>query len=105
MLDAFGKGDYATTVELLVNLRPKANRFGGSHAQRDLLERVVRTKPDYAQGRLTLGRFYQTETKHKDLDKALEHYEAYVRLEREDPETVRQIGRTIAALRAARTAK
>jgi hypothetical protein len=36
-LDAFGRGDYAEVVELLVPLRLVANRFGGSHAQRDLL--------------------------------------------------------------------
>ena len=40
-LDAFGKGDYATTVELFLNLRPKANRFGGSHAQRDVLTQTL----------------------------------------------------------------
>ena len=33
---AFGRGDYARTIELLLPLRGKANRFGGSHAQRDV---------------------------------------------------------------------
>jgi tetratricopeptide (TPR) repeat protein len=33
---AFGRGDYAQTIELLLPLRAKANRFGGSHAQRDM---------------------------------------------------------------------
>lgn len=33
---AFGRGDYAQTIELLLPLRAKANRFGGSHAQRDV---------------------------------------------------------------------
>jgi tetratricopeptide (TPR) repeat protein len=36
-LHAFGRADYATTVDLLMPLRPIAARFGGSHAQRDLL--------------------------------------------------------------------
>ncbi len=36
-IDAFARGDYAATVELLMPLRPIAHRFGGSHAQRDLL--------------------------------------------------------------------
>jgi hypothetical protein len=34
---AFGRGDYATAVELLEPLRLVAYRFGGSHAQRDVL--------------------------------------------------------------------
>ena len=33
---AFGGGDYAQAIELLLPLRGKANRFGGSHAQRDM---------------------------------------------------------------------
>ena len=33
---AFGRGDYAQTIEWLLPLRAKANRFGGSHAQRDM---------------------------------------------------------------------
>ena len=35
-LAAFGRGDYARTIDLLSPLRAKANRFGGSHAQRDM---------------------------------------------------------------------
>jgi hypothetical protein len=35
-LTAFGQGEYAKTIELLMPLRGKANRFGGSHAQRDM---------------------------------------------------------------------
>ena len=35
-LAAFGQGEYAKTIELLMPLRGKANRFGGSHAQRDM---------------------------------------------------------------------
>jgi hypothetical protein len=34
---AFGRGDYGQTIEYLLPLRAKANRFGGSHAQRDVL--------------------------------------------------------------------
>ena len=33
---AFGRGDYARAIELLLPIRAKANRFGGSHAQRDM---------------------------------------------------------------------
>jgi tetratricopeptide (TPR) repeat protein len=35
---AFGRGDYAETVERLAGLRLYANRFGGSNAQRDLID-------------------------------------------------------------------
>lgn len=35
---AFGRGDYASAVELLRNVRNQSARFGGSHAQRDLLD-------------------------------------------------------------------
>ncbi|MCE9658773.1 MAG: tetratricopeptide repeat protein [Burkholderiales bacterium] len=35
-LAAFGRGDYAQAIERLLPLRGKANRFGGSHAQRDM---------------------------------------------------------------------
>jgi hypothetical protein len=34
---AFGRQDYATTIDLLTRIRPHAHLFGGSHAQRDLL--------------------------------------------------------------------
>lgn len=33
---AFGRGEYAKAIELLVPVRGKANRHGGSHAQRDM---------------------------------------------------------------------
>lgn len=35
---AFGEGDYARTAALLLPVIPIANRFGGSHAQRDVLD-------------------------------------------------------------------
>lgn len=35
-LSAFGRGDYAQAIELLLPLRAKASLFGGSHAQRDV---------------------------------------------------------------------
>ena len=35
-LAAFGRGDWSLAIERLLPLRGKANRFGGSHAQRDL---------------------------------------------------------------------
>ena len=37
-IHAFGRGEYGAAVELLRPIRAIANRFGGSHAQRDLLD-------------------------------------------------------------------
>ncbi|HET6220657.1 MAG TPA: tetratricopeptide repeat protein, partial [Dongiaceae bacterium] len=37
-IKAFGEKNYAETVRLLRPIRPIANRFGGSHAQRDILD-------------------------------------------------------------------
>ncbi len=37
-IKAFGDGDYAETVQLLRPIRSYAHRFGGSHAQRNLLD-------------------------------------------------------------------
>jgi len=37
-IHAFGQGDYTRAVALLRPIRSVANRFGGSHAQRDLLD-------------------------------------------------------------------
>ncbi|HYE44280.1 MAG TPA: tetratricopeptide repeat protein [Caulobacter sp.] len=37
-LAAFGKGDYRTAVDLLRGVRSGSARFGGSHAQRDLID-------------------------------------------------------------------
>jgi hypothetical protein len=37
-IKAFGDGDYAESVRLLRPIRNYAHRFGGSHAQRDLID-------------------------------------------------------------------
>src|SRR5690606_5212278 len=37
-LRAFGRGDYGTCIGLLRPLRSRFNRFGGSHAQRDVFD-------------------------------------------------------------------
>ena len=37
-VQAFAAGDHATAVALLRPIRSYAHRFGGSHAQRDLLD-------------------------------------------------------------------
>ncbi len=40
-LQAFGRGEYATCADLLRSIRSSAQRFGGSHAQRDLLDQTL----------------------------------------------------------------
>lgn len=40
-LKAFGEGDYAGCIAAIQPIIPIANRFGGSHAQRDLLDLTV----------------------------------------------------------------
>jgi hypothetical protein len=40
-LKAFGEGDYAGCIRAIQPVIPIANRFGGSHAQRDLLDLTV----------------------------------------------------------------
>lgn len=40
-LDAFGRGSYEDAVRLLKPVRMIANRFGGSHAQRDVLDMTM----------------------------------------------------------------
>ncbi len=35
---AFASGDYATTLDALIDIRPAANVVGGSHAQRDVID-------------------------------------------------------------------
>ncbi len=38
---AFARGDYRDATERLRNVRPHAHRFGGSHAQRDLIDQTL----------------------------------------------------------------
>jgi hypothetical protein len=40
-IQAYGRGDDATCVDLLRGIRSGAHRFGGSHAQRDLLDQTL----------------------------------------------------------------
>jgi len=40
-IQAFGQGCYADCVERLRSIRHIAHRFGGSHAQRDLLDQTL----------------------------------------------------------------
>jgi len=52
-IKAFGDGDYAETVRLLRPIRSYAHRFGGSHAQRDLIDLTLITAASRAgEGRL-----------------------------------------------------
>lgn len=56
---AFAEGDYATTIDRLRRVRNRAARFGGSHAQRDLIDLTLiaaaRRKGDQALERALLA--------------------------------------------------
>jgi tetratricopeptide (TPR) repeat protein len=52
---AFGEGDFADTVRLLRPVRDRANRFGGSHAQRDLIDLTL-IEAALRDGQLALAR-------------------------------------------------
>jgi hypothetical protein len=54
-IHAFGAGDYAETVRLLRPVRDRANRFGGSHAQRDLIDLTL-IEAAVRDGQLALAR-------------------------------------------------
>ncbi|MGE3932531.1 MAG: tetratricopeptide repeat protein [Rhodospirillaceae bacterium] len=54
-LDAFGRGDHAAAADLLLPLPPIAGRFGGSHAQRDVIHLTL-TEAALRAGRLGLAR-------------------------------------------------
>jgi hypothetical protein len=47
-VQAFGAGDYARTATLLRPVRSGAHRFGGSHAQRDLIDLTLLAAADRA---------------------------------------------------------
>ncbi len=53
-IHAFGRGDYAETVRLLRPVRDIAQRFGGSHAQRDLIDLTL-IEAALRSGQLELG--------------------------------------------------
>ena len=54
-IHAFSCGDYAETVRLLRPVRDRANRFGGSHAQRDLIDLTL-VEAALRDGQLALAR-------------------------------------------------
>ena len=54
-IKAFADGDYTGTVRLLRPVRNIANRFGGSHAQRDLLDLTL-LEAAFRSGQTTLAR-------------------------------------------------
>ena len=59
-LVAFGRGDYATTVEILAPIRTVLHRFGGSHAQRDAVQRTL-LESTLRSGQLDLARLLLSE--------------------------------------------
>jgi hypothetical protein len=64
-MQAFGQGQYAATIERLEAARDGAHRFGGSHAQRDVLTLTL-IEAALRSGQSALARHYIAErTVHK----------------------------------------
>jgi tetratricopeptide (TPR) repeat protein len=76
---AFGAGDYATAADRLRSVRNRAARFGGSHAQRDLIDQTLIASARLG-GQEALARALLTERRNADPltigDEALLNYAA-----------------------------
>ncbi|HEY0537504.1 MAG TPA: hypothetical protein VGD53_04005 [Actinoallomurus sp.] len=59
-LVAFGRGDHAATVGLLAPIRHHVNEFGGSHAQRDVVQKTL-LEASLRSGHLDLARVLVSE--------------------------------------------
>jgi tetratricopeptide (TPR) repeat protein len=59
-IESFGRDSYAETVELLLPVRYQAHRFGGSHAQRDVIHRTL-YEAAMRSGRFSLARSLSVE--------------------------------------------
>ncbi len=57
---AFAQNDFARTVELLHPIRTRTNRFGGSHAQRDVIEQTL-IEAARRSGQTALTRAWETQ--------------------------------------------
>jgi len=66
-----------------------------------LYQRAVAVDPTFAAAHLSLGAFYQSEPKFRDVTKAIFHYEQFVKYEKTDTAKVDEVMRTIASLRRA----
>lgn len=88
-------------VEAMHNLALLAADGKAKDSARELAmyERVIEVDPDYAPAHLSLGRFFHTEPGHRDLKKALFHYERYVQLEKRDTASVEEVMSTIARIK------
>jgi Flp pilus assembly protein TadD len=66
-----------------------------------LYQRAIAVDPTFAAAHLSLGTFFQSEPKFRDVNKAVFHYEQYVKYEKSDKDKVEEVMRTIASLRRA----
>jgi hypothetical protein len=55
-LMAFAKGEHDTAADVLYGARASAQRFGGSHAQRDVIDQTLLAACAHGKGRKALGR-------------------------------------------------
>lgn len=67
---AFGRGRYAEAVDLLLPVRDSAHRFGGSHAQRDLITLTL-IEAARRSGQTSLARHYLAERQVQRPDSGL----------------------------------
>ena len=89
-------------IEALHNLAVliSDDKTGPDDATKELviLRRIVALNPKYAPAHLSLGRFFQSDPKNRDLRKAYDHYMSYVELEHQDQQTVAEVARTMQAI-------
>ena len=66
----------------------------------ELLESIVREDPDYAPAHLSLGRFFQSEPMHRDLNRAYQHYDRFIKTTDSDDPTIDEVVQTMRAIRS-----
>jgi hypothetical protein len=78
-IKAFGDGDYTETVRLLRLIRSYAHRFGGSHAQRDLIDlTLIEAATRAGQDRLAVAlRAERTNARHEAFPAKLKNVRAH----------------------------
>ena len=87
-------------IEAMHNLAVLLNDRNDRDPARELAlyRRIVDVDSSYAPVHLSLGRFYQSEPSHRDLQKAFTHYEKYVNLGGGDADTVEDVIKTMRAI-------
>jgi tetratricopeptide (TPR) repeat protein len=87
-------------IEAMHNLAVLMNEKKDRDPDRELAlyHRIIDVDDQYAPVHLSLGRFYQSEPGHRNLEKAFRHYDRFVKLGGGDVETVEEVMRTMRAI-------